>query len=294
VNEKQDKLVDQLWQTACDLLDAIEGADEAAARAQLVPDSKADLLCRLFGLAPLLILSYCHHEGGGYFPTFYQEMPKGRILFELARCRDAEHPQDTIEASFCLLMRPYRQRWRGGDIRPFSTDEDYTPGRLMEMLERREGDPIVLGLVTGALQPQLLEGEELDEVEELVLEGMAEGGFSALEQVNALRLWRDFKRKREVYGRKMEAWAAALEYIIGVLNMRDVSQKSSGETYGVSTSTVANRQKAIVDALRIHQFDERYALFDSPFSDLEELLRASGLQIPRIPFGAGRGKRYFG
>ena len=294
MNEKQDELVDQLWQTACDLLDALEGADEAAARAQLAPDSKADILCRLFGLRPLLILTYGHHEGGGYFPTFYQEMPKGRILFELARCRDAEHPQDTIEASFCLLMRLYRRRWRVEDIRPFSADEDYTPERLMEMLERKQGDPMVLGLVTGALQPKLLEEEELDEVEELVLEGMAESGFSALEQVNALRLWRDFKRKGEGYGRKMEAWAAALEYVIGVLNMRDVSQKSSGEAYGVSTSTVADRQKVIVDTLRIHQFDERYALFDSPFSELEELLRASGLKAPRIPFGAGRGKSYFG
>lgn len=123
------------------------------------------------------------------------------------------------------------------------------------------------------------------EAEELVLEGMAEHSFSALEQVNALRLWRDFKR---------EAWAAALEYITGVLNMHDVSRKSSGEAYGISASTVADRKKAIVDMLRIHQFDERYTLFDSSFSKLKEMLQASGLRVPQIPFGAGRGKSYFG
>lgn len=263
MKEEQRNLAQQLWEPASVLLAAVtQFGDLKAARNLLVPDKLPDLMARIFSLAPLYTLLYGHLEGG-YVPICFA-LADGGYWLEIGACTDPNDPHATIKARTSLLMEKYAGQWCIAAIRPFGLNEACTPARLTELSEMEEPDEALLGLLLGEVQAELMVDEPLDEVEELVVTRMSEGGFTVIEQAAAVRFWRDYIAKDDPDVSFPDEWAAALELLIGVINGRRVSMLTTSTAYGIPEYLIEKRQQALMESMRAGQFDPRYSIFDQP------------------------------
>ncbi|QQR88896.1 MAG: tetratricopeptide repeat protein [Myxococcales bacterium] len=77
---------------------------------------------------------------------------------------------------------------------------------------------------------------------------------------SAVALWNDYKESKSVRVNKPEAYAAAVEYAIVLVNKIDgVTRSSVAKRYGVNANTVSTRYNDIRDQLALQPGDPRYA-----------------------------------
>jgi len=263
LKEEQRNLAHELWEPASALLAAVtQFGDFTAARNLLVPDKLPDLMARIFNLAPLYTLLYGHLEGG-YIPICFAPADSGYWL-EIGAYTDPNDPHATIKARTSLLMEKYAGQWSIAAIRPFGLSEACTPARLIELSEGEEPDETLLGLLLGQIQAELRVDEPLDEVEELAVIKMSEGGFTVIEQAAAVRFWRDYLTQANPDVSSPDEWAAALEILIGAINGRQVSMLATSVAYGIPVYLIEARQQALMESIQAGLFDPRYSIFDRP------------------------------
>lgn len=93
--------------------------------------------------------------------------------------------------------------------------------------------------------------QEKDDVERLLIGNM--GGFYSKMQIEeAIDLWNDFSRNNKKYIGKPEKWAAAIEYIVSRLDLRDITKEKIAEKYGISPRMVVSRANIIESTLTIN------------------------------------------
>jgi hypothetical protein len=153
-------------------------------------------------------------------------------------------------------------------------------------------------MVEGETQLPARPGAARDGVEALLLDTLPRSAFNLLEQANAMRVWRDFLRKFQrtatLASGQEATWAAAVEYVLRVLESRPGSQQGVARSYGVSPVNLASHARLIESTLRLQQLDPRYTLSpDRGALGMAALRRSLGLN-DRLPLGAGRGRSYRG
>ena len=94
----------------------------------------------------------------------------------------------------------------------------------------------------------------------------------------AIQMWVEF---RIVLGEeplnipKPDAWAAALDYTVRKVNLRDVPMEELVEGYGISVDTLRKHHKSLVEMLDIMPCDYRY--FTGKQNPLDKLVEAAEL-----------------
>ncbi|MCX6023432.1 MAG: hypothetical protein NTZ05_17220 [Chloroflexi bacterium] len=149
-------------------------------------------------------------------------------------------------------------------------------------------DDLPANLLTGDAQLKLNPTAPRDGVERLALAGMSDHGVPFIEQANGVRIWRDFVKKRHPSLERPPSGAAALDYIMALMEFRKGTQGEIGKTYGVSAATVATRYKEIVAALNLVQFDDRSSLRPQSKNELFTYLTCAGRAGPRVANAPGR------
>jgi tetratricopeptide (TPR) repeat protein len=118
----------------------------------------------------------------------------------------------------------------------------------------------------------------MDEVESVLTEKMAAAGIPIEEIGAAMQMWMEYRisiGRDSLPLRKPEAWAAALDYAVRKVNLRQVSQKKVADLYGVSVRTVRERFGDLVAALDVMPCDYRYFVGDQ--NPLDKLVEAAEL-----------------
>ena len=94
----------------------------------------------------------------------------------------------------------------------------------------------------------------------------------------AIQMWMEFRiilGEEPLVVPKPEAWAAALDYTVRKVNLRDVSLEKLAASYGVSPDTVRRHHKRLVQMLDIMPCDYRY--FTGEDNPLDKLVEAAEL-----------------
>ncbi len=118
----------------------------------------------------------------------------------------------------------------------------------------------------------------MDPVEEILTRTMTEAHLPIELIGAAIQLWLEF---RIVIGaepliiRKPEVWAAALDYTVRKVNLRDVPLNQIAALYGVSPESVRTNHQRLVKELDIMPCDYRY--FTGEQNPLDKLVEAAEL-----------------
>ncbi len=94
----------------------------------------------------------------------------------------------------------------------------------------------------------------------------------------AIQMWMEFRiilGEEPLVVPKPEAWAAALDYTVRKVNLRDVALSELAASYGVSPDTVRKHHKRLVQMLDIMPCDYRY--FTGEDNPLDKLVEAAEL-----------------
>jgi tetratricopeptide (TPR) repeat protein len=116
----------------------------------------------------------------------------------------------------------------------------------------------------------------MDPVEEVLTEKMT-AAQQQLEMVGgAIQMWMEFRialGKESLNIPKPETWAAALDYTVRKVNLRDVPLSELAEFYGISADTLRKHHKTLVQMLDIMPCDYRY--FTGEQNPLDKLVEAA-------------------
>jgi hypothetical protein len=102
------------------------------------------------------------------------------------------------------------------------------------------------------------------------------GQFNLDETLNAARLWRDFKAIGTEFSGSPAAWAAAVEYLIGLFDHFKVSLNQIAKAYSSSPSATVRRARELALALNTTQFDDRYSIHPDPIAHYREVFSDIG------------------
>jgi hypothetical protein len=119
-------------------------------------------------------------------------------------------------------------------------------------------------LYGGLLKMKLRPAALADTIEALLLPGMQERRYGMMALVYARRLWRQFRDLAQPPLAKPAAWAAAVEYIMGELEMRELTQAAAAKNYQVNLSQMVPHMKLIKRGLNIQKMDERFSDVQAP------------------------------
>lgn len=118
----------------------------------------------------------------------------------------------------------------------------------------------------------------LDEVEAVLTEKMTSAGMSLEEVGAAMKMWLEYRiciGLDPLVLRKPEAWAAALDYTVRKVNLRQVSQQQVADLYGVSQRMLREHFEDLVRTLDVMPCDYRYFVGDQ--NPLDKLVEAAEL-----------------
>ncbi len=94
----------------------------------------------------------------------------------------------------------------------------------------------------------------------------------------AIQMWVEFRivlGEEPLFIPKPEAWAAALDYTVRKVNLRDVPLQKLADYYGISTDTLRKHNGTLVERLDIMPCDYRY--FTGDQNPLDKLVEAADL-----------------
>ena len=118
----------------------------------------------------------------------------------------------------------------------------------------------------------------MDPVEEVLTQKMKAAQVPLDMIGSAIQMWMEFRialGEEPLAIPKPEAWAAALDYTVRKVNLRDVTQSEISGYYGVAAETVRKHHEEMVSMLDIMPCDYRY--FTGQQNPLDKLVEAAEL-----------------
>ena len=261
-----------VWPTVENLIQATLAEDAATIRTLLTDNGSAAAMLDLFDVYvyDILLKTVLGREQLGV--TRAIETENGRFVhIEYAWPEPGtENNSFTANDVVTTTLTQVAGQWRIVDVNPSAIDLPLTGGRARRIIATGQslsedgkvpGESWILpfalygGLLKMKLRPEALH----DSVEELLLPGMQERSYGAMALVNGRSLWRDFKAANKPKLDKPAAWAAAVEFIMSELELRNLTQAAVAKHYQTPLSKMVPRMKQIKKVLAIQKSDERYA-----------------------------------
>lgn len=259
--------VQEFWQIVEEFILGLQRQDPTIRR-WLVPNSQAAMWLDLYG-EPALLLLLQQEEEEEKFVLMRAGTPPGKDshrfrLIEIGWVDSTGRPRHK-DPLITLHLRLYRHHWRIEDLWPAPMDQPPSVRKAREIVAV-QGEPASLAvrLVAGDIELPLEGCGPLDDVEAIFAVGMNARGYSPLEVINALRLWRDFWRRARPTGRRPTILAAAVEHTLNYLSGYSNTLNETASFYGVSASSLRARFREIRDQLKLIPLDPRYTLPDGP------------------------------
>ena len=261
-----------VWPVVENLIEATLAEDAATMRTLLTPDGQAAAMLDLFDVYvyDILLKTVLGREQLGVSRAV--ETENGRFIHieyawpEPGSAQNSFTANDVVTASLTQL----EGRWLIDSINPSSIDLPLTGARARGIIATGQslsedgkvpGESWILpfalygGLLKMKLRPEAL----ADAVEKLLIPGMQERTYGAMALVNGRTLWRNFKTSSKPKLDKPAAWAAAVEFIMSELELRNLTQAAVAKNHQIPLSIMVPRMKQIKKVLNIQKNDERYA-----------------------------------
>ena len=261
-----------VWPVVENLIEATLAEDAATMRTLLTPDGQAAAMLDLFDVYvyDILLKTVLGREQLGVSRAV--ETENGRFIHieyawpEPGSAQNSFTANDVVTASLTQL----EGRWLIDSINPSSIDLPLTGARARGIIATGQslsedgkvpGESWILpfalygGLLKMKLRPEAL----ADAVEKLLIPGMQERTYGAMALVNGRALWRNFKTSSKPKLDKPAAWAAAVEFIMSELELRNLTQAAVAKNHQIPLSIMVPRMKQIKKVLNIQKNDERYA-----------------------------------
>lgn len=121
-------------------------------------------------------------------------------------------------------------------------------------------------------------GSGMDPIEEILTNKMTAAQMPIDMIGAAIQMWMEFRialGEEQLNIPKPEAWAAALDYTVRKVNLRDVPLETLAQLYDISTDTVRKHNSTLVKMLDIMPCDYRY--FTNEQNPLDKLVEAAEL-----------------
>ena len=261
-----------VWPVVEQLIEATLAEDAATMRTLLTPNGQAAAMLELFDVYvyDILLKTVLGREQLGV--TRAVETENGRFIHIEYAWPEPGSGQNNFTANDVVTasLTQVGERWLIDSINPSTLDLPLTGARARGIIATGQslsedgkvpGESWILpfalygGLLKMNIQPDAL----ADPVEELLLPGMQERTYGAMALVNGRTLWRDFKAANKPNLDKPATWAAAVEFIMSELELRNLTQAAVAKNHQVPLSTMVPRMKQIKKVLNIQKNDERYA-----------------------------------
>lgn len=261
-----------VWPVVENLIEATLAEDAATMRTLLTPDGQAAAMLDLFDVYvyDILLKTVLGREQLGVSRAV--ETENGRFIHieyawpEPGSAQNGFTANDVVTVSLTQL----EGRWLIDRINPSTIDLPLTGARARGLIATGQslsddgkvpGESWILpfalygGLLKMKLRPEAL----ADPVEKLLIPGMQERTYGAMALVNGRTLWRSFKAAHKPKLDKPAAWAAAVEFIMSELELRNLTQAAVAKNHQIPLSVMVPRMKQIKKVLNIQKNDERYA-----------------------------------
>lgn len=261
-----------VWPVVENLIEATLAEDAATMRTLLTPDGQAAAMLDLFDVYvyDILLKTVLGREQLGVSRAV--ETENGRFIHieyawpEPGSAQNGFTANDVVTVSLTQL----EGRWLIDRINPSTIDLPLTGARARGLIATGQslsddgkvpGESWILpfalygGLLKMKLRPEAL----ADPVEKLLIPGMQERTYGAMALVNGRALWRNFKTSSKPKLDKPAAWAAAVEFIMSELELRNLTQAAVAKNHQIPLSVMVPRMKQIKKVLNIQKNDERYA-----------------------------------
>jgi hypothetical protein len=263
---------DEVWPVVEKLIEATLAEDAATMHTLLTPDGQAAAMLDLFDVYvyDILLKTVLGREQLGV--TRAVETENGRfILIEYAWPEPgSEQNSYTANDLVTVTLTQVDDKWRIDSVNPSTIDLPLTGGRARGLIAtgqslseegKMPGESWILpfALYGGLLKMKLRHEALADPVEELLIPGMQERSYGAMALLNGRTLWRDFKAANQPKLDKPAAWAAAVEFIMSELELRNLTQAAVAKHHQIPLSKMVPRMKQIQKVLDIQKNDGRYA-----------------------------------
>ncbi|MAT99312.1 MAG: hypothetical protein CL608_19410 [Anaerolineaceae bacterium] len=263
---------DEVWPVVEKLIEATLTEDAATMRTLLTPDGQAAAMLDLFDVYvyDILLKTVLGREQLGV--TRAVETENGRFIHIEYAWPEPGSEQNSYTANdlVTVTLTQVDGQWRIVSVNPSTIDLPLTGGRARGLIAtgqtlsdegKMPGESWILpfALYGGLLKMNVREEALADPVEELLIPGMQERSYGAMALLNGRSLWRDFKAANQPKLDKPAAWAAAIEFIISELELRNLTQAAVAKHYQIPLSKMVPRMKQIKKVLDIQKNDERYA-----------------------------------
>ena len=276
----QEKVWQDIWPIVESLISGTLDEDDTAIRNTLWARGEAAQLHEMFGHYVFDILLKTVLGRGNLSVTRAIETDNGKFVHIEYVWPDPDTPEPggyTAADLVTIKLRRYRKTWRVVSINPAAVDFPLTEARAAGILANTKeltptaglpAEPWILpiALYGGALQITLREAGLKDEVERTFLTGMQAKAYGVLSLLGAQRLWRDLREQSPspIATEETAAWAAAVTFIASEQALREQTQASVAQAFGVSLVQIAPRVRHIKEALRLTEgLDERYTAVQS-------------------------------
>ena len=261
-----------VWPVVENLIQATLAEDAATMHTLLVPDGPAAAMLDLFDVYvyDILLKTVLGREQLGV--TRAIETENDRFIHIEYAWPEPGSAQNSYTANdlVTVTLTQIDNEWRINSINPSTIDLPLTGGRARGFIATGQtlsddgklpGESWILpfALYGGLLKMKLRLDALVDPVEELLIPGMQERSYGAMALVNGRALWRDFKAANKPKLDKPAAWAAAVEFIMSELELRNLTQAAVAKHHQIPLSQMVPRMKQIKKALNIQKNDERYA-----------------------------------
>lgn len=261
-----------VWPVVENLIEATLAEDAATMRTLLTPDGQAAAMLDLFDVYvyDILLKTVLGREQLGVSRAV--ETENGRFIHIEYAWPEPGSNQNSFTANdvVTVSLTQLEGRWLIDRINPSTIDLPLTGARARGLIATGQslsddgkvpGESWILpfalygGLLKMKLRPEAL----ADPVEEQLIPGMQERTYGAMALVNGRTLWRNFKTSSKPKLDKPAAWAAAVEFIMSELELRNLTQAAVAKNHQIPLSIMVPRMKQIKQVLNIQKNDERYA-----------------------------------
>jgi hypothetical protein len=262
---------DDIWPVVEQLISATVAEDDRTIRQLLYPEGQAADALDLFGFVvfDILLKTVLGREKLGL--TRAIEGDGGSSVFIEFAWPDPDSTDRSYTAVDVVAVRLAQTSdgWRAVEINPASADLPLNSLRATSVLAGTQvmsdegklpSEPWILpvALYAGLLHLPLLAEATNDSVEALLLPGLQARQYGLLQLIYARRLWRDFVDAIPQELERPEAWAAAVELIMGEQSNRGETQATVARYHRAPLGAVAARTRHIRKVLGITGLDARY------------------------------------